>query len=108
LITFSLVCFAWIFFKANNLSDALYIVSHFFTGWKGFGLFSGPLQPKFVIGAASIGILLSVHLLQGESGFVQWLSKKRAGLRWAVYYSMIVAILLFGHFESREFIYFQF
>ncbi len=34
--TFSLISFAWIFFRANSLSDALYISSHIFVGWKEF------------------------------------------------------------------------
>lgn len=33
LTTFSLVSFAWIFFRAASLSDALYIISHLGVGW---------------------------------------------------------------------------
>ena len=33
-ITFLLVCFAWIFFRANTVSDSLYIISHLFSGWE--------------------------------------------------------------------------
>ena len=36
LTTFSLVTFAWIFFRASSLNDALYIVSHLFNGWHVF------------------------------------------------------------------------
>ena len=32
LLTFCLVCLAWIFFRANNTNDAFYIVSHLVTG----------------------------------------------------------------------------
>jgi len=31
-LTFNLVSFAWIFFRANNISDALYYVTHLFSG----------------------------------------------------------------------------
>lgn len=31
-ITFNLVSFAWIFFRANNFSDAVYIIGHLFSG----------------------------------------------------------------------------
>ncbi len=115
LITFSLVSFAWIFFRANSVSEAFYIISHLFTGWGSLGIealkdtpFLGPLKFKLMIGMASIGILLFVHLLQGDDSFVLWLSEKRMGWRWSIYYSMILTILLFGHFGSKEFIYFQF
>jgi D-alanyl-lipoteichoic acid acyltransferase DltB (MBOAT superfamily) len=33
LITFCLVSFAWIFFRANSLSDAIYIATHLFSGY---------------------------------------------------------------------------
>ncbi len=110
-ITFSLVCFAWIFFRANHLSDALYIVSHLFTGWESLGIeafYLGPLKFNLSIGVASIGILFLVHILQGEKSFSQWLSEKQIWVRWPAYYSMILAILLVGQFGSKEFIYFQF
>ena len=114
-VTFFLVCFAWIFFRANSISDAIYIISHLFAGWMGLGIqalkatpFFGPLKFQLVVGVVSVGILLLIHLLQGGNHFDQWLSKKRISLRWAVYYSMVLAILLFGHFGSKEFIYFQF
>lgn len=31
-VTFNLIAFAWIFFRANNLSDAVYVVNNLFTG----------------------------------------------------------------------------
>lgn len=34
---FLLVCFAWIFFRANTLSDAFTIISKIFTDWSGMG-----------------------------------------------------------------------
>ena len=115
MVTFSLACFAWIFFRANSISDALYIISHLFTGWGGFAIqapkatpFFGPLRFHLVVGVVSVGILLLIHRLQGDKHFDQWLSEKRISLRWAVYYSMVLAILLFGHFGTKEFIYFQF
>lgn len=113
LITFFLVCFAWIFFRANNISDGLYIVSHLWTGWGGFYAgalvpFEGVLKFNLVIGVVSTGILLITHFLQGEDYFSHWLSQKRMVWRWSIYYSMILAILLFGPSQSKEFIYFQF
>lgn len=114
-VTFFLVCFAWIFFRANSISDAIYIISHLFTGWGDLGIqapkatpFLGPLKFQSVVGVVSVGILLLIHLLQGGNHFDQWLSKKRVSLRWAVYYAMVLAVLLFGHFGTKEFIYFQF
>jgi alginate O-acetyltransferase complex protein AlgI len=113
LVTFLLVCFAWIFFRANNVSDGLYIISHLWTGWGDFypgalASFEGGLKFNLMIGAASAGVLLIIHFLQGEDHFSHWLSQKRMVWRWSVYYSMILAILLFSPSQSKEFIYFQF
>jgi alginate O-acetyltransferase complex protein AlgI len=36
LTTFALVTFAWIFFRATSLSDALYISGHLTSGWRAF------------------------------------------------------------------------
>lgn len=36
LTTFALVTFAWIFFRATSLSDALYIARHLVSGWPSF------------------------------------------------------------------------
>jgi hypothetical protein len=115
MITFFLVCFAWIFFRANSISDALYIISHLLTGWGSLSIqsfqassFFGSLKFHLVVGVVSVGILLLIQRSQGDHRFDVWLSRMPIGLRWAVYYSMVLAILLFGQFGAKEFIYFQF
>jgi D-alanyl-lipoteichoic acid acyltransferase DltB (MBOAT superfamily) len=116
LVTFCLVCFAWIFFRANSISDALYIIAHLFTGWEGifnFDVFKNiplwkPLKFELMIGVASIGVLTVVHLLQSRGSVIEKLSQKPIWVRWSVYYSIILSILLFGNFGSKQFIYFQF
>jgi D-alanyl-lipoteichoic acid acyltransferase DltB (MBOAT superfamily) len=116
LVTFCLVCFAWIFFRANSISDALYIISHLFTGWEGifnFDVFKNiplwkPLKFELMVGVPSIGVLTVVHLLQSRGSVIQKLSQKPIWIRWSVYYFIILSILLFGNFGSKQFIYFQF
>lgn len=112
-MTFLLVSFAWIFFRANNLSDGLYIVPHLFTGWDELdahllSFINGELKFKLIVGLASIGVLWLIHGLQGEKGFSPWLSERSVWLRWPFYYLMILSILLCGSFGSKDFIYFQF
>lgn len=34
IICFVLVAFAWIFFRANTISDAVYIIKNIFAGWE--------------------------------------------------------------------------
>ncbi len=115
-VTFSLVCFAWIFFRANSISDAIYLVSNLFAGWGNVFTakaaeniaFWKPLRFELVVSLISIGILLFVELLERRGNIIDRFSEKPVWVRWPVYYSLIVSILLFGNFGSKQFIYFQF
>jgi D-alanyl-lipoteichoic acid acyltransferase DltB (MBOAT superfamily) len=115
LITFSLVSFAWIFFRANSLSDALYVIHHLPTGWESLlrhGLketpFLGALKLEFMIAVFSIVLLLLVHFMERQSRIVEKVSEGPIWLRWPIYYGIVLSILLFGNFGSKQFIYFQF
>ena len=105
LFTFLLVCFAWIFFRANSLADALYIVTHLFD-------FS-TLDLGIAWSDALLG-LLAIFLLE----FFQALRRiqfpdgnpvlARPWIQWGYLYALIFSILLFGVFSNEQFIYFQF
>ncbi|MEL6252026.1 MAG: MBOAT family O-acyltransferase [Bacteroidota bacterium] len=128
-IVFTLVCFAWIFFRANSISDAFYIIGHMGTG-VGADLFAiwdsiSQLQLSVEITTAS-GAGLGLNLWQfilAVSGIVfmctteylislPTIKHRYYGLpvvvKWAIYYVLIYSILFFRSFESSEFIYFQF
>ena len=116
LTTFFFVCFAWIFFRSNSVTDAFYIVSHLLTGWGSVlnaetlrkALSFGPSQFQWIVGTVSIGLVIFVHLFQTQGRVIDQLSKKPVWLRWSIYYAMILIFLLCGSFQSKEFIYFQF
>jgi alginate O-acetyltransferase complex protein AlgI len=114
LTTFSLVTFAWIFFRANNVADAFYIVKNLFN-WQGFTDFSYIRSAfflaspyVFVVGLAGILFLEFVHSIQRQGSARHMLSNKPAYVRYFIYYVLLFGILLFGRFSSQEFIYFQF
>lgn len=127
-ITFGLICFAWIFFRARDLSDALYIVTHLFDGVGELitfcltnpsalnsgrrvlqGVFLDLPKTDFLIAVVAIIFMESVHLIQRHKDIRHMLSERPAWLRWAVYYVLIFSILVFGAFETpNQFIYFQF
>ncbi|MFC1677254.1 MBOAT family O-acyltransferase [Planctomycetota bacterium] len=115
LITFALVCFAWIFFRAKNLDDAWYIVTHLLSGWDSV-LIAHDLQPVLILGSYKffvttlilIGLMETVHLIQRKGSVMEILNQKPIWLRWSVYYLLVIGIMLLGNFNSQEFIYFQF
>jgi D-alanyl-lipoteichoic acid acyltransferase DltB (MBOAT superfamily) len=116
LITFSLVCFAWVFFRADTISDAFNIIANLFTGWgrvvTGRILenipFWGSLRFELVVSLISIGILLCVQLMEERWNIIDRFSEKPVWIRWPAYYFLLLAILLFGNFGLKHFIYFQF
>lgn len=113
---FALVCFAWIFFRANSISDAFYIVSHLFTGWEDVFNFSRLRMPldfglsinELYIAVSSIGFLELVHFFQKRVSIRNAISEMPIYLRWTAYYALIFSIIIFGKFGSQQFIYFQF
>ena len=113
-ITFSLTCIAWVFFRANNISDAWYILTHMFCGLT-HGLvvhnsyLGQSLSPnELIIAVLSIMIMEVIHLMQRHRKVRQFISEKPLCFRWSVYLFLSLWILYFGVFESRDFIYFQF
>jgi len=106
-ITFGLTVFAWIFFRAENLSQALNIISTIFSA----SLFSVPIyQSRF----DSLIVLFIVVIFC----LIEWRGRNRqyaiAGtfakngiLKWIFYYLITFSILM-SMGKGQEFIYFQF
>ena len=118
LITFIMISFTWIFFRANNMADAVHIISHIPEGLFSTAVVKSQLAQLasagfdkfyFIISFALIFILEAVHRLE-ESGKNLWdiIETKPAAVRYLAYYLLILSMLLLGEFGSNEFIYFQF
>jgi D-alanyl-lipoteichoic acid acyltransferase DltB (MBOAT superfamily) len=117
--TFALVGFGWIFFRANSMTDALYIAGHTFTGaWDvvtrrggsslGIGVLFPDLQDLY-LSLALIAWLFAVELAQERWGDIaRKLARQPAPLRWAVYELGVLAVVFLGVFQAKQFIYFQF
>lgn len=103
--TFILACFAWIFFRANNLDDAFTIVATIFQ-------FGGSLwisNPSMML-YSLMGIFLLIFIEYNQEFFnrsVPYIRLNRA-YRYGLYAGMAISILLFGVFDGGQFIYFQF
>ena len=113
--TFHLILFAWIFFRANSLSDAFYILNNIFSvtlsgitdvlkGTVELGL----KRYDLLIALVSIILMETVHIIQRKKEIRKILLSKSPVIRWGLYISAVFIILLFGVFHLKEFIYFQF
>jgi D-alanyl-lipoteichoic acid acyltransferase DltB (MBOAT superfamily) len=123
-MTFALVCIAWVFFRANTISDAIHIVFKTIHGilelfllikggllWhsnKGVSLFPLSTRRDMMISCGLIGFMESVHWIQRHGSIRQMLSDKPLWFRWSMYYVMIMMVLVYGQFGAKQFIYFQF
>ena len=108
LLTFSLTVFAWIFFRAEDISHAIKYISEILSS----SLFT---IPKF----AGMGKALTTIILVGFFVLIEWFGREgqyaiaHLGLKWkrplryAMYYAIIIAIFWFGG-KEQQFIYFQF
>lgn len=112
LITFSIVAFAWIFFRANSLNDALILINHSIDFSHPFlGEIKG-LEMSYLYNLA-IGFPLIILLLIIESGmknsyFVDVFHQKQ-WFRYGCYVLLCLLVAMFGVFvEQSDFIYFQF
>jgi len=106
-ITFTLVCFSWIFFRASSLDDAWYIVTHLFANLAE-GLPKDENFPRIALNCILIAFLLSAEWIPKETGAKEYLAAKLRPYRWLGYVTMILAIWFLGEFSSSDFLYFKF
>lgn len=111
--TFALVAYAWIFFRANTITDALYISAHLFDGWQTLseGIYSfapGGMRYEFMTGIFFIALMEAVHLYQSYRPIGTTLLRMPSWGRWAFYYAVLMIVIIFGEFGLMQFIYFQF
>jgi len=103
-VTFNLVSFAWIFFRATNLNDAIYIISKLWIfDYQSFvNILSKSTRDTVVL--AIMGLFPGVvFILKKRVLFFE----QPTWMRWSIYYALCSAIILFGK-SSDNFIYFRF
>lgn len=118
LTVFSLVTFAWIFFRAANIHVAISYVSQMKTipsevfeilKTNSASFLKMPIEPgEIFLLFLFLGFLEIVHIAQVKYDLFKLLDKKPAPVRWALYYAGILLIYFFGVFGNHSFIYFQF
>ncbi|MEG2928101.1 MAG: MBOAT family O-acyltransferase [Oscillospiraceae bacterium] len=116
--TFLLVDFSWIFFRANTVADAQYVITNLFKG-----LLTTLQNPVFLntqliqIGFFSkngdamilcIIFMLLCELYERNSQLVDKVQHLHPIFRWIFYYGIILLILFYGNFGKSPFVYFDF
>lgn len=116
--TYLMATFAWVFFRANNLNDAVYVITHMFgtatslwqktvfTGLSTVKVFYTLPQWLALVGA--LAVLFTIERAQLRYSINNWLVHQARPVRWTIYYGIVLYIALMGAFEHVQFIYFQF
>jgi D-alanyl-lipoteichoic acid acyltransferase DltB (MBOAT superfamily) len=107
--TFLLTSLGWIIFRAKNLGDAGYVITHLAQGWNIHQLGTEQfLLRQMPVAAAGILLVEIGQLSQGRTSVPSLLGRWPMASRWALYASFIMAIVMFGIYRKTQFIYFQF
>ncbi len=116
LFTCFLVMVAWIFFRAENTSKAIYMTAHLFTKWNPWILVSGQLyalglaEEEWLLLILCVLLLAAVGILHEKGVFIrEAFAKQPLIFRWMVLFAGIFVILIAGvygpGYDSAQFIY---
>ncbi len=104
-LCFALVTFAWIFFRANNITDAFTIISKIVTD------IGKPFDAGYSFLAYSTMSLLLLIFKDMKDHFdlnINFMHSNNQVVRYAAILMLVSYILLFGALDGGQFIYFQF
>ncbi len=115
-VTFQLVAFAWLFFRAASLGDAAALLARLGTGPLFacpdpdhiLRMFSLSREGHLLIAGLLIALMLGVEHLGARHEAVRRWDAAPVWVRWPAYYALILVILWMGDLGGRSFIYFQF
>jgi len=115
--TFVITNIAWVFFRADSLSQASLILTRMHRGWsvalapefwtrsiKTLGLAPGEL----LLAAAAILVCEIVQFAHSRTPLQPWFRGRSTVFRWVVYVVIFWTLFLGGIFRQTEFIYFEF
>lgn len=107
LITIALEAFSWIFFRANTISDAFYVVGKMFAPT--VMDFSTIPELRTYVAIGAVILLFAVEFMQNYGKkVIDWYFRLPHPVRVASYAFLTAIIIIFGAYDNKAFIYFQF
>ncbi len=107
-ITFHLVCFAWIFFRADSMETATTVINQI------IGHFTPEVFMQFVEGYRGVLIIMAIGYLlhftshRQELWFRSWITNRNFIIQAAIFILVIFAMLQIRSADAQPFIYFNF
>ncbi|MEZ5671152.1 MAG: MBOAT family O-acyltransferase, partial [Thiotrichaceae bacterium] len=105
LLTYLLVCIAWVFFRASDLDHALNLLNTMFFGRDTAGLLLSGVQLITVL--IIVGTMLIYQWIMRDS-CLEHLAERTPSIIRAIFLATLLIYLLFTPGDQRAFIYFQF
>lgn len=116
ILVFMLMSITWVFFRASNLHDALYIFRHMFDGITNLrsyivsGLYSFGVKAPYLLTMLAIYLipLFIIDYINVKDDALTILNNKPIFIRYLAYFVLLLMILLLHYVGEVNFIYFQF
>lgn len=104
---------AWVFFRAESFSDAIYVITHIFSGINEGerGYFSNSIEldaVHYVKINFTLIILFIFDFFSLKIDVIKWIGNRNVILRWGIYIIFVMILFIFAHIGNSSFIYFQF
>ena len=115
LLVFIFCAFTWIFFRAENFKDCIYIIKYLFLGIEnpvnyiknGF-LAMILTRPAMITVGISLALLAIYDFFSLKMDVIEWVGKQKVVIRYAIYLAMLIIIMLWKASGEAAFVYFQF
>ena len=121
-VTFLFVMVTWIFFRADTISDAFYVLTHLLDGitnpaayltdgyhaFQGAGMVKASGVQTLIISIVCILVLLAHDYLELTKSIWERIGAFKKPLRYTLYFFLLFVILYSRQLGEYEFVYFQF
>ena len=117
--TFLLASIAWVFFRANSLSEGFLFFKNLCAEWNPWVISDGTLTAlgldylDWLVLLIAMMVMLMVETLQElKVGVYDYVMQQNIVVRWLIYYGIIIALIIFGiygpQFDTSNFIYYKY
>ncbi|MCR5508385.1 MAG: MBOAT family protein [Lachnospiraceae bacterium] len=111
-VTFLAVTFAWMFFRANSISESLYLIRHMFDDFSLTGAMAQmSMRPVSVVKTTVAIVLVAVYdILSEKRDMLKEINRLKEPVRWLIYIAAAVLVIVMRTHTAgpQEFIYFKF
>jgi len=110
-VTFIFICYGWLIFRADNLTQAWQMTNTLFkeSGAISHHFYGISNKLSIVLSLISVSLLLIIQCFQYVRNDLMWMYNQKYWVIRGLFYFILICLLIIGaSFHAKEFIYFQF